>query len=158
MRFVSLDSKEEQTRFTNNLERIDIKYLSEYILIGGSKRRKGDKGRKEGDGERKKRDRYEDEEEDKKKKNKKKKKKDKDGDGSGSEDEDDDEEELYYDDEDRWIWTETGKKIKYSIDWAPGQPNNGNNERCLALAPTQGRYRFHDVPCDTLRGRYFCQK
>jgi hypothetical protein len=132
------------------MERIDVKYLSDYILVGGTKRRKGDKEKTRN---RKKRDRYEDEEEEREKKKKKKKKKGDKSDGeSDTEDDDND------DDEDRWVWTENGKKIKYSIDWAQGQPNNSPNERCLALRYTQGKYKFHDVNCDTTKGRYFCQK
>jgi hypothetical protein len=133
------------------MERIDVKYLSDYILVGGTKRRKGDKEKTRN---RKKRDRYEDEEEEREKKKKKKKKKKGDKSDGESDTEDDDND----DDEDRWVWTENGKKIKYSIDWAQGQPNNSPNERCLALRYTQGKYKFHDVNCDTTKGRYFCQK
>jgi hypothetical protein len=153
-----LDTRDEQIRFTNNLERIDNKYLSEFILVGGTKRRKGDK---ENIRSRKKRHRYEDEEDDEEKRKKKKKKnknKDKDGNKDDGESDDEDNDDDYDDDEDRWVWTESGKKIRYSLDWGPGQPNNGNNQRCLALRKEQGRFRFHDIACDDNKGIYVCQK
>lgn len=56
-----------------------------------------------------------------------------------------------------WVWSENGKVIDYSIDWAPGQPNNVG-ERCLGVSKNSGNWKMHDVPCENFRGKFFCQK
>lgn len=63
---------------------------------------------------------------------------------------------------DDWVWMETGEKICYEMKFAKGQPNKIGVEKCLAIGNTQQNGStlsgFHDVPCEKLAKKFFCQK
>lgn len=103
LKFISLETSEEQSKFFNNLENIDQRYLSPYVFVGATTKKVSNN---------------------------------------------------QYD----WILSETGQKINYSINWAPGQPNNIVGERCMGASKSSGNWRMHDVPCENFSGKFYCQK
>lgn len=47
-----------------------------------------------------------------------------------------------------WYWVESGKKVKITMNWLNGQPDNlGNNEACLLAQKAAGGYTLHDGKC-----------
>jgi hypothetical protein len=55
-----------------------------------------------------------------------------------------------------WFWVETGKKVNFPIDWYGTEPNDINEERCLAVHHLTKQ--FFDIRCyqDYFR-RFLCQ-
>ncbi|CAG9805260.1 unnamed protein product [Chironomus riparius] len=49
-----------------------------------------------------------------------------------------------------WYWSKTGKKISFSIDWLPNQPNGNNDQQycmCIARHDFSSTLKFNDCFC-----------
>ncbi|CAG9805251.1 unnamed protein product [Chironomus riparius] len=59
-----------------------------------------------------------------------------------------------------WFWTNSGRKISFTVPWAPNQPDFfENHEYCLAIGKDQStpNYRFNDMPCLNINRPFLCQ-
>lgn len=61
-----------------------------------------------------------------------------------------------------WYWVNSGNRIDYDLKFAPGQPDNANNnEMCLSIGFVSGNASlnliFNDLPCSTVVTRFICQ-
>lgn len=56
-----------------------------------------------------------------------------------------------------WYWVETGRKIDFSLKFAPGEPGNVG-ERCLGVINYSSKFMIMDLACYEIAERPFmCQ-
>ena len=60
--------------------------------------------------------------------------------------------------EDHWVWTNTGMIGTYT-NWYPGEPNNRNDQDCANIWKSKKSTQWDDKDCDESRGQWFvCEK
>ena len=57
-----------------------------------------------------------------------------------------------------WYWMTSGKRVKYTMKFAPGQPDNFNGvEKFLSIFKSPGAFMFNDVDYNFTKWNFFCQ-
>lgn len=58
-----------------------------------------------------------------------------------------------------WYWTQTGRKVSFSIPWATSNPSGGH-EQCLSIGRhgSNHPWSFNDVPYEGYKNIFLCQK
>lgn len=59
-----------------------------------------------------------------------------------------------------YFWITSGKKVDFTLNWAPGHPDNsGSRENCLLLVATSSSAFFYDNECTRISPSYdfICQ-
>lgn len=61
---------------------------------------------------------------------------------------------------DKWYWVNSGKRVDFTLKFAPGEPNFGGNvEFCLSVGKYPGNFMFHDLNCyGAYEKKFVCQK
>ncbi|XP_045208495.1 perlucin-like [Mercenaria mercenaria] len=54
-----------------------------------------------------------------------------------------------------WVWIRKNEYVQEYTNWAPGEPNSGTNENCLALYDGL-QYKWNDAPCGLPEG-FICE-
>ncbi|XP_060588901.1 perlucin-like [Ruditapes philippinarum] len=54
-----------------------------------------------------------------------------------------------------WVWIKKDEYVQMYTNWAPGEPNSGTGENCLALFDME-QYKWNDAPCDLPEG-FICE-
>jgi hypothetical protein len=59
-----------------------------------------------------------------------------------------------------WYWTNSGKKISFSIPWHPGQPDFFGDEYCFSFmaSPLANVLGFNDMRCNDYIAPFVCQR